>query len=227
MTQAALAAVKLGIRGPDPNTLLLMHYDGADGGTTFVDNSENAWTFSANGNAQTDTSQSMFGGSSLLLDGTGDFLTGTDDPIWTFTGDFTIECFVRFNSVAGAQVFVAQWGVSSTSWIFQLSSSTLNLALSTNGTTANLLNLAPAWTPSTGVWYHLAAVRSGSTCTVYVDGVSLGSGSGAGTLFNATFVPRVGSQGSGNTLNGWIDEVRISTVARYTANFTRPAQPFS
>ena len=58
-----------------PQTSLLMHFNGTNGSTTMTDNSKNNFAVTAVGNAQLSTAQSKFGGSSLLLDGTGDYLT--------------------------------------------------------------------------------------------------------------------------------------------------------
>jgi hypothetical protein len=63
--------------------LLLLHFNGANGSATFTNSSSNARTVTPSGNAQISTAQSVFGGSSLLLDGSGDYLTIADA-----TGDF-------------------------------------------------------------------------------------------------------------------------------------------
>ncbi len=52
-------------------SLLLM--DGTNGSTTFTDSKGTTWT--ANGNAQISTAQSVFGGASGLFDGSGDYVS--------------------------------------------------------------------------------------------------------------------------------------------------------
>jgi hypothetical protein len=54
----------------------LLNFEGLNGSTTFIDDFGPTWTGS--GNAQISTAQFKFGTSSLLLDGTGDFITTTD-----------------------------------------------------------------------------------------------------------------------------------------------------
>ena len=57
-----------------------------------------------NNNAQLDTDQSHYGLSSLLLDGTGDYLSIPTSTEFGFgTGAFTIECWIRPSSVTGTQ----------------------------------------------------------------------------------------------------------------------------
>ncbi len=71
-----------------------MHFSGSNGSTTFVDNSPVTKSFTVNGNSQISTAQSKFGSSSLLLDGTGDYLSSPSNADYAFgTGDFTIECW--------------------------------------------------------------------------------------------------------------------------------------
>src|SRR5262245_43415513 len=75
----------------DSFTKIEHHYNGADASTTILDTnaggSPHTWT--ANGNAQLDTADFKFGGSSLLLDGTGDFVDTPDHTDFTLgTSDF-------------------------------------------------------------------------------------------------------------------------------------------
>ena len=92
-----------------------LQFDGSDASTTFtesgVGNVNGAW--GANGNAQLDTAQKKFGTASLLLDGSGDYLSGAWNRWWGGYGltdgqrghfanyNFTIDCWVRLTSVAG------------------------------------------------------------------------------------------------------------------------------
>ena len=74
------------------NTVLAMHMDGTNGSTTFYD--QCGKTVTANGNAQINTAQSKFGGSSAYFDGTGDYLSlGASVPtdLQIGGGGFTIE----------------------------------------------------------------------------------------------------------------------------------------
>lgn len=60
--------------GNDGHTVLLLHFRGEDGSTAVFDSSKGKHTFTLVGNTQIDTAQSKFDGSSLLFDGTGDYL---------------------------------------------------------------------------------------------------------------------------------------------------------
>jgi hypothetical protein len=83
---------------------------------------------------------------------------------------------------------------------------------------------------STNVWYHVAVVRDATNLKVYLNGsqeisITAPSISGARSL-------RIGGGRDGggfpNTdLNGWMDEVRVSNTARYTAAFTAPTAAFT
>ncbi len=53
---------------------LLANFDGTDGATSSVDESENTHVLIFSGDAQLDTAQKKFGTASLLLDGTGDYV---------------------------------------------------------------------------------------------------------------------------------------------------------
>lgn len=76
-------------------------------------------------------------------------------------------------------------------------------------------------------WYHVALVRSGGVTRLYVNGVQEGvsytdtSNYGASQAYVASSYTGIGFFG------GLIDDLRVTSgVARYTANFTPPAEPF-
>jgi len=87
---------------------------------------------------------------------------------------------------------------------------------------------------NSGEWHHLAAVREGTTLRVFVDGTSTRALEDyqAGDLsYQGTDTPEaaaiLGGWKSRNTVapwTGWIDDLRISTVARYPAS-PRPDGP--
>ena len=67
--------------------VLLLHFDGADGSTTFTDSSPAGRTITAIGSPTITTSASQFGGSSLNLPGNSR-LTFSEISL---TGDYTIQ----------------------------------------------------------------------------------------------------------------------------------------
>ncbi len=181
------------------------------------------------GNAQISTAQSRFGGSSMLFDETGDYLTVPPSPNMSLgTGDFTIECWVRF----------AVSTVGNGQGVFQLSNGYLNSAVRGPGLGAE--TGTGEWTiyhgttftqstgnvPATNTWYHTAVVRSSGTTKLYVNGTSIISVADTTNYTDQYFVIG-GWYSTGFLLNGYIDDFRITKgVARYTANFTPPAAAF-
>lgn len=199
------------------NVALLLHMNGSDGSTTFTDSSSFARTVTAS-NCQISTAQSKFGGASGLIGST----TGSDlavGPI-ALAGDFTIECFAWHATWEGNAVIVGSDNTSTYGLRFYYSSGAYRVSFVV-GTTYPFVHTLPLST-----WAHVAWVRSGSTNTLYLNGVSTGTFSYSGT-FNLN---RIGSRYAVPTsyqFNGYLDEFRVTDgVARYTSNFTPPSAPY-
>ena len=216
---------------------LLMGFEGTDGSTTFDDESAADHSpFTVGGNAQIDTAQFKFGASSLLLDGTGDYLTLPDHADWTpGAGDYTWEAHVRFNAIASGQnQFVSHYNNTGNQrgWYFSYFQTSAILLFSWTLDGATAVNLSAAWSPSLATQYHVATVRDGTTMRLFIDGVGVATAAigASDSIFDSTSALHIGAfQSSGVTgfLNGWIDELRLTKgVARYTANFTPPAAAY-
>lgn len=220
-----LAAANARIADPFfANVSLLLH------GEALVDSSASAKTLTAVGNASVSATQKKYGSNSLAFDGTGDLITAPNSVDFDFvSGAFTAEFFL-FVTGYSAGVLVSKRANSATYSPFQVyvdATGHLGALASTNGTSWGL-NLLATPVFGTGVWRHLALVRSGSAWTVYQDGISVLSGTLAGTLMTNTAPLCIGANADTTmSFNGYIDEVRITKgVARYTANFTPPSVPF-
>ena len=99
---AGTGAAKLSLRRRE-NDALLLHFDGADGSTTFTDSSLTPKTRTANGDAQIDTADSKFSGASGLFDGTDDYITTPDSADFVLgSEDFTIDLWFNCNAPSGA-----------------------------------------------------------------------------------------------------------------------------
>lgn len=236
MRMAMMAAQgSAGESGPaDPhwaNVVSLLHFDGADASTTFTDEAGNTWT--AHGNAQIDTAQSMFGGASGLFDGTGDYLSSTFASGLPLSEVFTLEGYARFNSLASDGGLIFLGNIAS-------NDNRVQIDVRSNGSSAFFAALpaavdqwnivAPNGTFTVGPWYHVAAVKNGTSAVLYVDGNSVASTGSAGTTPNTGSTAYLATARRSNAQrvhNGWLDEWRITDgVARYTSNFTPPTAPF-
>jgi hypothetical protein len=171
------------------------------------------------GNAQVDTAQSKFGGASALFDGSGDYLRSYALPALG-TNDFTIEFWARFNSTSNSFLLDAR---TSANGNFPTISYFSGLFYYVNGN-----NRITGSSLSTGVWYHIAVSRSGTSTKMFVDGTQVGSTYSDSTNYTATDYWTIAANGTdgGTAFNGHIDEIRVSKTARYTANFTAPTASF-
>lgn len=106
-------------QGNDGYTKLLLHCNGPDGSTNFVDDSASHHTVTAIDNAQLDTSEKKFGTASGLFSENYDFLSISDSVDWDFgTGDFTIDFWVRFSDIERAkQALFGKGNGSGGDWI--------------------------------------------------------------------------------------------------------------
>jgi hypothetical protein len=181
------------------------------------------------GNAQISTSVKKYGTGSLSFNGTGR-LVSPPTYLFDLAGNFTIECWVNFNTLAGAYTGIASYADSSgwNGWqLLKTSSNIFFQLLTASGGTGNITSNVTSL--NTGVWYHIAVVRSGSTITLYIDGVSNGTSTTTASYSSANSFFRVGDERTlSYPLDGYVDDLRITKgFARYTAAFTPPTAAFS
>lgn len=220
---------------PDPSdpdfgsVSLLLHGDGTNGSTTFIDSSNNSHTVTPAGNAQISTTQSKFGGASMYFDGTGDYLTLANDASFVFgTGDFTVEMWVYHTSQNSLKIYYDGRPASTNgAYVTLYRRSSNELALYVNyadrvvGTTSILQN----------AWYHIAVCRESSSTKLFLNGIQEGSTFTDTTNYlGGTSRPVIGAEGfspSNLQMQGYIDDLRVTKgVARYTSNFTPSTAPF-
>ena len=233
MTAPGAVINKSFIYSKDDFTVLLLHFDGADGSTTITDSSYNAHTMSVFGDAQIDTAQSVFGGSALLLDGTGDYVTTpTSTDLDLGANEFTIQCRFRLSVSSGTRTIVSKRDVNQIAWSLQVIPATgVVFAFSTNGTSATTRIISTTFSADT--WYTLAVTRRGNTLTAYVNGSAVGSTAAiVGTIFNSTAPVAIGCSTPSGTPSslfaGWIDELRIvNGRAVYTGTYTPEVAAFT
>lgn len=213
---------------PDIYTKLLIHANGDDGSTIFTDYSVAPHTVTAVGNAQVDTAQSKFGGASCLLDGTGDYLSIPDNADWNLgTGDFTIDLWVRFNSLQAGMIWNQGATANTNRYYWYFTGSALAFHVWTSS--VNTINISKSWSPSTNTWYHIALVRTGNDFKMFVDGTQIGTTTtDTDSISDYSGIAAIGSETGGATyLDGWIDEFRFSKgIARWTTTFTPPASEY-
>lgn len=170
-----------------------------------------------NGDAQLDTAQKRFGTASLLLDGTGDYLSIPTSTEFGFgSGAFTVECYIRPANVTGTKA-ILDFRTTGTEVSPYLYLDGANLKYFVNGSNV----ITGTATLAADTWYHVTISRTGSTTKMFVDGVQDGGDYSDGSDYGSTKPIRIGiTITSGDAFAGHIDEVRISTSARYTAAFT-------
>jgi hypothetical protein len=176
----------------------------------------------AENNAQISTAQSKFGGASVLFDGVNDMISANALDTDLLAGNFTFECWFRANNVSGIKIILSLGREQPGRVLLYLNGSTLLF----DSYGAETPDITCSGTIAANTWYHVAAVRSGSTITIYRDGSSVGSGSRSGTVGNRFGIVAGADGNYGNGMNGYIDEIRVSKIARYTSSFTPSSTAF-
>lgn len=215
-----------------PSNSLLMHFDGANGSTTFTDSSPNGFSVTASGNAVISTAQSQFGGASAYLDDTSTLTVPYSTAIDLQTGDWTVEFWYWSANAATATSNLIS--VNSNVWLggqlqiqaYPAQGHGFRMLTNANGSWVNT-NIIGSFTEDQ--WYHIAAVRSGSDFYFFVNGVLALNYQYSGDLTAISGPLVIGNELSNAfPTTGYIDELRIiKGVAAYTAPFTPPTGPFA
>lgn len=205
----------------DIATTMLLHMDGANGGTTFTDSSSFGNVVTPNGGAVTSTAQIKFGTASASLTG-GGYLSVPIGAIFDFEqAAFTFDCWVRFNTLPTQYI----WAFASDNTYLLWNSAIGQLIFNIEGTGGPV---SAGWAPAIDTWYHIATVRDNSgNCYLFVDGVQIGSTGSNSSTANASSELQIGAYGATSTMDGFVDEFRVSKgVARWTSNFTPPTRAY-
>lgn len=207
------------------NTQLLLNYTNAG-----IADAASQNVLETVGNAQISTAQSKWGGGSMAFDGTGDYLTVPDSPAWFLsTGNFTIELWIYFSSTASLSMLVQQGLNINNRWILYYSTTT-GMSFDVASAAATLITCQQGSTAgwATNTWYHVAVVRNGNAFNIYRNGTSIASATDTDSIpdFAGPLYIGGGAFSGDVSLNGYIDDLRITKFARYTANFTPPTAAF-
>ncbi len=161
--------------------------------------------------------------------------------------DFTIECWVyglpSWNSgIAGQSGIFSKtpgggYTVGMKAWVDQATGE-INYWI-TNNSSSWTIQAATVGTLLNSAWNHFAMVRFGNIITVYINGVGEAPLAFTGQVLESSNLLGIytawmigcvdsGILGSNALAQGmYIDEFRISLIARYTSNFTPPTSAFN
>jgi hypothetical protein len=221
----------------DNDTILLLHFDGLNGATETIDSSPFSNTVTMRSSSELSSSEKKFSDTSLKT--TNDANNGLVIPENALfpggNGDWTVEFFIYFNdrfSNLDADLYrqidepnniviIYEHSGEGNLEHFELAEkdSGANTVLSDSGDLSGLL--------SNNTWHHVAIVRNGTNRLFFLDGVLTNTESGLPSVIRDPVGDlEILGENDDNTFDGFLDEYRISDVARYTENFTPPQKPF-
>lgn len=195
-----------------------------------------AHTMTANGGAVTETGTVKIGTAAGQFTDTSvwaDYLTTPDSTDWTFgTGDFTIEGWA-YATAASTNGFIwahDDYPAENDRSIYLTTygggtNAGLTMRVSLDGSTWANSN-API-TTTINAWHHYAVVRHGTDFSVYLDGTGASQLTSSSAVHDSAASIMIGDIPAAAGLRGYIDEVRVSNIARYTANFTPSTTAFT
>lgn len=219
------------------NVSSLLHFEGANGSTTFTDEVGHAWT--ALNSAAISTVLAKFGSASGSFPGNGAVSTPYHSDFDLLAASaFTLECFVYHTVIGDHRIFTLGGSVtagnSTTGYhlIFGMDNGNrLNLSLS-NGTASPITMNSGGSVLALNTWTHVAASVDAAAARIYLGGTNVGQVSSPAIVRPSgnplPCIGRITSQGTGNDWRGNIDELLITKgVAKYNgATIAVPTAPF-
>ncbi|MFA5922309.1 MAG: LamG domain-containing protein [Methylococcaceae bacterium] len=210
---------------------LLLHCNGSNGSTTFIDSSIAAQILTNIGSTTISTAQAKFGGASVLI-GTGKRLEFRCSRTSTGLTSATIEGWVYPTLIGGGTYkrYITAGAGSSSLCIRENAANRLEGVIFNSA--GSLFFAGSTTAPTLNTWQHIALVFASGVAKLYKNGVLIGtSGAISGTIdLNdpTTGLVLIGAYSDGSEFfTGYLDEARVSNgVARYTANFTPQTEEF-
>lgn len=207
----------------DKNALLLIHSGGIS------DKSSHKRSITNEGVTSSDA-QSIFGDAALYFNGNSRLLIENDESLNFGDGDFTIDWWeysptstnkCRFNTHYSDTYWTGMvWGYNGTGCYIQSTATTNEW---------DLLNNWPGMDVVQNKWVHRAVVRSGNNIISFKNGkIALQTTISGAIYHNSDYKFVIGDYitKDKNMFTGYIDEFRVSNIARWTTNFTPPTERY-
>ena len=212
----------------DDNTLLLLHFEGTNGSREFFDDAgtRSPLPITQVGDARISTAEKKFGSSSLYLDGTGDYLQlAITQSLLLRMSSYCIEMWIYPQRNNTNQYIYESVGTTNVGGNTIFMTNTGVLVFYTSGAT----RIQGTTQVSTNTWHHIAMTRNGNDHRLFLNGVQeAATWTNTGHSNNYLAGHKIGAAYNGTVqFQGYIDEVRVSRVPRYTANFTPPSSAFT
>jgi len=138
------------------------------------------------------------------------------------TGDFTVELWVYSNALPGYLSPLYHGAVNNA---FILNYNTSGNLIARSYGVADLITSSS--TLPLNSWNHVAVTRNGTTLTIWLNGVSIGTASNSTTFADSAVYIARGDSGVAY-FNGYISNLRVvKGVAVYTGAFTPPKTPLT
>jgi hypothetical protein len=224
-------------------SLLTTQYNGGGNNSGFKDSSQNNFVITRNGN----TTQGTFAPygsnwSNAFTASSGSYLSVPYSSAFNLNGDFTVECWINPSQLPTA----TSTGSPLYPRIFSFGTynAANSIGLELNSNDPGRVNAFSIWYNGTqsysanslvavGNWYHCAMVRSGTTITLYLNGTSILTITGASAAVNTSQAFYIASLHAFEStadacFKGNISNLRIvKGTAVYTAAFTPPTTPLT
>jgi hypothetical protein len=203
---------------PTANTAILNNFTNAG-----IINATGRSTIETVGTVKVSNVASKFGTGSLYFDGTvgnrlqlssavapADFNMGTGDytvEFWMYSGTpGSQQCLFDFrNADVSGQGIAINYKTDRALVVYMQADRITSSAISAN------------------TWTHVAVVRASGTYRLYVNGASAGTWANSDVVAPPANRPYIGAVNDGTQVyNGYLDDLRITRYARYTANFSVP-----
>ncbi|MGI6125167.1 MAG: LamG domain-containing protein, partial [Acetivibrionales bacterium] len=221
---------KLKLTDTDPYTVLLMHMDGSDNGTTFTD--ECGKTVTAHGDVCTKTAEKKFGTASGYFDGTDDYLQLQHDDFIFASGDITIDGWIHpttINASEGNVIFnIINNSLNSNLFVSIYSDKKMRFCYRNDAGT-DIFNFYSTSEISLNTWTHFACCISGTKAYIFINGElesSVDFSRNGNFTANKVHIGMNVSPAP-RCWQGYMDEIRLSKgVARWTSDFTPPTNQY-
>jgi hypothetical protein len=163
---------------------------------------------------------------SVFFDGTDDRLDIASSTDFRIADSNTFECWINYNSLPGNNLFL---GVESSYWVGY---NHTGVGGASNKFVFTIYNgsswqaVSSSTTPVVGTWYHLAAIKDGTSLKMFINGAleNTTTMSGTAAVVNDFFnIGKWNQASAGQGVNGYLSNVRVCKGhAVYTSKFAPP-----